>query len=70
VLVYALLPWAWAARWAPRAVAGNSTFIAFYPDAFDAIVGSALGNVMIVCLSPACCCGAGVRGLAASMALS
>ena len=39
-----------AARSAPTAVAKDSTFIAFYADAFDLIVGNALGKVMILCI--------------------
>ena len=32
------------------AVAADATFIAFYTQAFDTIVGNALGEVMIICL--------------------
>jgi amino acid transporter len=50
VLVYALLPLGLGGTLGTKAVAGDSTFIAFYTDAFNAIVGTALGNVMVVCL--------------------
>ena len=50
VLVYALLPLGLGGTLGTQAVADDATFIAFYTTAFDAIVGSALGNVMVVCL--------------------
>jgi amino acid transporter len=50
VLVYALLPLGLGGTLGTKAVADDSTFIAFYTDAFNAIVGTALGNVMVVCL--------------------
>jgi amino acid transporter len=50
VLVYALLPLGLGGTLGTQAVADDTTFIAFYTKAFDAIVGSALGNVMVVCL--------------------
>jgi len=50
VLVYALLPLGLGGTLGTKAVADDPTFIAFYTQAFDAIVGNALGNVMIFCL--------------------
>jgi amino acid transporter len=50
VMVYALLPLGLGGTLGTKAVADDPTFIAFYTQAFDAIVGSALGNVMIFCL--------------------
>jgi amino acid transporter len=50
VVVYALLPLGLGGTLGTQTVADDTTFIAFYKEAFDAIVGSALGNVMIVCL--------------------
>jgi amino acid transporter len=50
VVVYALLPLGLGGTLGTKAVADDSTFIAFYTDAFNAIVGNALGNVMVVCL--------------------
>jgi amino acid transporter len=50
VLVYALLPLGLGGTLGTDAVAADGTFIAFYVEAFDAIVGSALGEVMIICL--------------------
>ena len=41
---------AWAARWARRRSPTTPTFIAFYTQAFDELVGNALGNVMIFCI--------------------
>jgi amino acid transporter len=49
-VVYALLPLGLGGTLGTQAVADDPTFIAFYTQAFDAIVGNALGNVMIVCL--------------------
>ena len=39
-----------AARWGRRRSADDPTFIAFYTQAFDELVGNALGNVMIFCI--------------------
>jgi amino acid transporter len=50
VVVYALLPLGVGGTLGTQAVADDATFIAFYKSAFDALVGNALGNVMIVCL--------------------
>jgi amino acid transporter len=50
VLVYALLPLGLGGTLGTDAVAADATGIAFYTQAFDVIVGSALGNVMIICL--------------------
>jgi amino acid transporter len=50
VMVYALLPLGLGGTLGTKAVADDPTFIAFYTQAFDAIVGNALGNVMIFCL--------------------
>ncbi len=50
VAVYALLPLGLGGTLGTKAVAGDSTFIAFYVDAFDKLVGNALGNVMIACI--------------------
>jgi amino acid transporter len=50
VVVYALLPLGLGGTLGTQAVADDPTFIAFYTRAFDAIVGNALGNVMVVCL--------------------
>jgi amino acid transporter len=50
VLVYALLPLGLGGTLGTDAVVADATFISFYVDAFDAIVGSALGEVMIICL--------------------
>jgi amino acid transporter len=50
VLVYALLPLGLGGTLGTDAVAADGTFISFYTDAFDAIVGTALGEVMIICL--------------------
>ena len=50
VVVYALLPLGLGGTLGTQAVADDATFIAFYKAAFDAIVGTGLGNVMIVCL--------------------
>jgi amino acid transporter len=48
--VYALLPLGLGGTLGTDAVAKDTTFIAFYADAFNAIVGNALGKVMILCL--------------------
>jgi amino acid transporter len=50
VLVYTLLPLGLGGTLGTQAVADDTTFIAFYTQAFDALVGNALGNVMIACL--------------------
>jgi amino acid transporter len=50
VLVYALLPLGLGGTLGTKAIANDPTFIAFYTDAFKAIVGNALSNVMVVCL--------------------
>jgi amino acid transporter len=50
VLVYALLPLGLGGTLGTDAVAADSTFIAFYTQAFDQIVGSGLANVMILCI--------------------
>src|ERR671920_957327 len=46
--VYALLPLGLGGTLGTDAVANDATVIAFYADAFNAIVGSALGKVMIL----------------------
>jgi amino acid transporter len=50
VMVYALLPLGLGGTLGTQAVADDPTFIAFYTQAFDTIVGNALGNVMVFCL--------------------
>jgi amino acid transporter len=50
VVVYALLPLGVGGTLGTEAIAGDPTFIAFYTDAFKAIVGNALSNVMVLCL--------------------
>lgn len=50
VVVYALLPLGVGGTLGTEAIAGDATFIAFYTTAFDAIVGSFLGTVMVLCL--------------------
>src|SRR5262245_18006442 len=50
VLVYALLPLGLGGTLGTDAVAADATLISFYTQAFDIIVGNALGNVMIFCL--------------------
>ena len=49
-LVYALLPLGLGGTLGTEAVAADETIIAFYTQAFDAIVGSGLANVMIFCV--------------------
>jgi amino acid transporter len=49
-VVYALLPLGLGGTLGTKAVTDDGTFIAFYADAFDAIVGSGLGKLMIVCI--------------------
>jgi amino acid transporter len=50
VMVYALLPLGLGGTLGTKAVADDPTFIAFYTQAFDEIVGNTLGNVMVFCL--------------------
>ena len=50
VVVYALLPLGLGGTLGTEAVASDPTAIAFYKDAFDIIVGNALGHVLIACL--------------------
>jgi amino acid transporter len=50
VVVYALLPLGLGGTLGTKAVADDSTFIAFYKTAFDKIVGNGLGTVMILFL--------------------
>jgi amino acid transporter len=50
VVVYALLPLGLGGTLGTAAVAEDATFIAFYTQAFDAIVGNFLGTIMILCL--------------------
>jgi amino acid transporter len=50
VVVYALLPLGLGGTLGTTAVAEDATFIAFYTQAFDAIVGDFLGTVMVLCL--------------------
>ena len=50
VVVYALLPLGVGGTLGTKAIADDPTFIAFYKDAFDVIVGNTLGTVMILCL--------------------
>src|SRR5215207_1435984 len=49
-VVYVLLPLGVGGTLGTAAVAEDGTFIAFYTQAFDAIVGSFLGGVMILCI--------------------
>src|SRR5919106_1175683 len=48
--VYALLPLGAGGTLGTKTVAADATVIAFYKEAFDAIVGSFLGGVMIFCI--------------------
>ena len=48
--VYALLPLGLGGTLGTEAVAKDTTLISFYADAFNVIVGSALGKVMILCI--------------------
>jgi amino acid transporter len=48
--VYALLPLGLGGTLGTQTVADDATGIAFFTQAFDAVVGSALGNVMILCI--------------------
>jgi amino acid transporter len=50
VVVYALLPLGLGGTLGTEAVANDATFIAFYVDAFEAIVGNFLGTIMVLCL--------------------
>ncbi|MBA2514516.1 MAG: APC family permease [Solirubrobacterales bacterium] len=50
VAVYALLPLGLGGTLSTEAVTADETFVAFYSTAFEAIVGSGLANVMIICL--------------------
>jgi amino acid transporter len=50
VVVYALLPLGVGGTLGTAAIAEDATAIAFYKDAFDVLVGNALGQVLIVCL--------------------
>jgi amino acid transporter len=48
--VYVLLPLGLGGTLGTDAVAADGTFIAFYKTAFDALVGNALGHVLIACI--------------------
>jgi amino acid transporter len=50
VVVYALLPLGVGGTLGTTAIAEDTTFIAFYTTAFDAIVGDFLGTIMVLCL--------------------
>jgi len=50
IVVYVLLPLGLGGTLGTEAVAADPTFIAFYVNAFDVLVGNALANVMVVCL--------------------
>jgi amino acid transporter len=50
MVVYVLLPLGVGGTLGTTAIAEDTTFIAFYTQAFDAIVGDALGTVMILCI--------------------
>ena len=49
-VVYILLPLGLGGTLGTAAVAKDGTFIAFYKNAFDAIVGNSLAHVMIACI--------------------
>jgi len=49
-VVYILLPLGVGGTLGTAAISEDGTFLAFYTQAFDAILGSGLGNVMIACL--------------------
>ena len=49
-VVYVLLPLGVGGTLGTAAISEDGTFIAFYTQAFDAILGNGLGNVMIACL--------------------
>jgi amino acid transporter len=51
VLVYALLPLGAGGTLGTKAIAGDATAITFYKDAFDAIGGSFIGGVLVICLA-------------------
>jgi amino acid transporter len=50
IAVYALLPLGLGGTLGTQAVADDPTFIAFFTTAFNELVGSALGNVLVVCV--------------------
>ncbi len=50
IVVYVLLPLGLGGTLGTATVAADPTFIAFYVNAFDILVGNALANVMVVCL--------------------
>ena len=50
IVVYVLLPLGLGGTLGTATVAADPTFIAFYVNAFDVLVGNALSNVMVVCL--------------------
>jgi len=50
IVVYVLLPLGLGGTLGTATVAADPTFIAFYVNAFDVLVGNALANVMVVCL--------------------
>ena len=50
IIVYVLLPLGLGGTLGTATVAADPTYIAFYVTAFDTLVGSALANVMVVCL--------------------
>jgi amino acid transporter len=50
IAVYALLPLGLGGTLGTAAVSDDATFIAFFTTAFDDLVGSALGNVLVVCV--------------------
>ena len=50
VVVYALLPLGVGGTLGTKAIAADATGIAFYTQAFDALVGNALANALVVCL--------------------
>jgi amino acid transporter len=49
-VVYALLPLGVGGTLGTKAIAADATGIAFYTQAFDALVGNALANALVVCL--------------------
>lgn len=50
IVVYVLLPLGLGGTLGTATVADDPTFIAFYVNAFDVLVGNSLANVMVVCL--------------------
>ncbi len=50
VAVYALLPLGLGGTLGTAAIAKDTTLISFYADAFNLILGNALGKVMILCI--------------------